>query len=128
MTVTVSTGDAGTAGTLGSPSTDPYVISAGGTTSFRLYAQTSFGAVALAKNGGVVSNNISAFSSGGFAETAALTPSVAAPGDLGWALCSTNTTLFSDCFNFAGAPTPIQDFGGTIGASEHPPFLLALAG
>jgi Subtilase family/Peptidase inhibitor I9 len=117
VTVTVSTGDAGTAGTLGSPSTDPYVIAAAATTSFRLYAQTGFGAVALAKNGGVVSNNISSFSSGGFAETAALTPSIVAPGDLGWALCSTNTNLFSDCFNFAGAPSPIQDFGGTSESS-----------
>jgi Subtilase family/Peptidase inhibitor I9 len=117
VTVVVSTGDGGTAGTLGSPSTDPFVIAAGATTSFRLYAQTSFGAIALAKNRGVVSNNISSFSSGGFAQTAALTPSIVAPGDLGWALCSTDQGLFYECLNFAGLPTPILDFGGTSESS-----------
>ena len=70
VTVVASTGDAGTAGTLGSPSTNPNVIAAGATTSFRLYAQTGFGAMALATNNGFVSNNISSFSSGGFSQTA----------------------------------------------------------
>jgi hypothetical protein len=113
VTVTVSTGDAGTAGTLGSPSTDPYVISVGASTQFRLYAQTGYGVQALAH--GVSSNNISAFSSGGFSQLAARTVDVVAPGDLGWALCSTNTALYSDCINFASPakPSPIEDFGGT---------------
>ena len=110
-TVTVSTGDAGPAGTLGTPSTDPYVISVGGSTQFRLYAQTGYGAQALAH--GYVSNNISALSSGGFAQSTARTVDVVAPGDLGWALCSTNTALYSDCVDFKGGATPIQDFGGT---------------
>jgi Subtilase family len=113
VTVVASTGDAGSAGTLGSPSTDPYVIAAGATTQYRLYAQTGEGAQALAK--GVISNNISPLSSGGFSQLNARTVDVVAPGDLGWALCSTNPTLFTDCTNFktTPGPTPIQAFGGT---------------
>jgi hypothetical protein len=113
VTVTVSTGDAGTAGTLGSPSTDPYVISVGASTQFRLYAQTGYGAQALAH--GYLSNNVSALSSGGFAQFAARTVDVVAPGDLGWALCSANATLYTDCKDFTASsgPTPIEDFGGT---------------
>jgi hypothetical protein len=113
VTVVASTGDAGSAGTLGSPSTDPYVIAAGATTQYRLYAQTGEGVQALAH--GVISNNISPLSSGGFSQRNARTVDVVAPGDLGWALCSTSTTLYTDCTNFqtpAGA-TPVEDFGGT---------------
>jgi hypothetical protein len=42
-----------------------------------------------------------------------------APGDSGWALCSTNLTLFTDCSNFTAAagPAPIEDFGGTSESS-----------
>ncbi|MGO9946024.1 MAG: S8 family serine peptidase [Steroidobacteraceae bacterium] len=117
VVVVVSTGDAGTNGTLGSPSTDPDVIAAGASTQFRIYEQISYGAQALAD--GVVSNNISAFSSGGFAQRTPRTVDVVAPGDLGWALCSTNVALFSECFNFQSPalPTPIQDFGGTSESS-----------
>ncbi|MGO9935036.1 MAG: S8 family serine peptidase [Steroidobacteraceae bacterium] len=117
VVVVVSSGDAGYNGTLGSPATDPDVISAGASTQFRIYQQISYGAQALAD--GVLSNNISAFSSGGFAQRTPRTVDVVAPGDLGWALCSTNVALFSDCFNFQtpAAPTPIQDFGGTSESS-----------
>jgi hypothetical protein len=113
VTVTVSSGDAGSAGTLGSPSTDPNVISAGASTQFRLYAQTGYGAQPLAH--GYVSDNISALSSGGFSQFSARTIDVVAPGDLGWALCSTNTTLFTDCTNNQSPPgaAPVQAFGGT---------------
>jgi hypothetical protein len=113
VTVVAATGDAGSAGTLGSPSTDPYVIAAGATTQYRLYAQTGYGAQALAD--GVISNNISSFSSGGFSQHNARTVEVVAPGDSGWALCSTNPTLYTDCTNFqtTPGPTPVQDFGGT---------------
>jgi Subtilase family len=117
VVVVVSTGDAGTAGTLGSPSTNPWSIAAGATTQFRLYAQTGFGAMALATNNGYLSNNISAFSSGGFSESGALTPSVVAPGDLGWALCSPNTSLYTECVSFASTASPIEDFGGTSESS-----------
>ena len=119
VTVTVSTGDAGTAGTLGSPATDPYVIAVGASTQFRSYVQTNYGAQALTKNKGYISDNISALSSGGFAQTAGRTVDVVAPGDLGWALCSPNVAIYTDCTDYTNAagPTPIQDFGGTSEAA-----------
>ncbi len=117
VTVTVSTGDAGTAGTLGSPATDSDVIAVGASTQFRSYAQTSYGVQPLAT--GYVSNNISSISSGGFAQTKGRTVDVVAPGDLGWALCSSNATLYTDCVDYEtqANPTPIQDFGGTSEAA-----------
>jgi hypothetical protein len=117
VVVVVSTGDAGTNGTLGSPSTLTDVIAAGASTQFRIYQQINYGAQPLAK--GVVSNNISAFSSGGFAQRTPRTVDVVAPGDLGWALCSTNTALFFECINFQtpAQPTAFQDFGGTSESS-----------
>jgi Subtilase family/Peptidase inhibitor I9 len=117
VTITVSTGDAGTAGTLGTPSTDPNVIAVGASTQFRSYAQTNYGAQPLAN--GYLSNNISSLSSGGFAQFAPRTVDVVAPGDLGWALCSTNTTLYTGCIDYETIPgaTPIQDFGGSSQSS-----------
>ena len=112
VTVVVSSGDAGSAGTLGSPATDPDVIAVGATTQYRLYAQTASRVIPLS-SGGYLDNNISPFSSGGFSQSGARTVDVVAPGDLGWALCSTNTTLFTDCVGFNGKPSPIESFGGT---------------
>jgi hypothetical protein len=117
VTVLVATGDGGTAGTLESPSTDPAVIAVGASTAFRAYAQTGEGAARLAK--GFIDGNISSLSSGGFAQTRARMVDVVVPGDLGWALCSPNQTLYTDCANddFAtdpdGAPSPLQVTGGT---------------
>jgi len=116
VTVVVSTGDAGTAGTVSSPSTNSDVISSGATTQFRFYAQTDDGAMALG-NGTYVDNNISAFSSAGFSQSGARVPNTVAPGDLSWALCSTNTALYQDCVSFAGRATSIEDFGGTSESS-----------
>jgi hypothetical protein len=112
VTVVVSTGDAGTAGTIGSPATNPDVISVGGSTTFRIYAQLADGVLPLAT--GYTSNNISSLSSGGFAQLSPRTVDVVAPGDLGWALCSTNLTLYTECtnLNFTSG-SPIQEFGGT---------------
>jgi Subtilase family len=117
VTVVVSTGDAGTASTLGSPATDPFVIAVGATNQWRIYAQTHDGAIPLTPHGGYVNNNISAFSSAGFAQTHARTVDVVAPGDSGWALCSTNVAMYGDCTDFNGNPTPIEDFGGTSESS-----------
>jgi hypothetical protein len=111
VTVTVSSGDAGSNNTLGSPSTESGVIAVGATTQFRLYAQTGQGAQSLAT--GYTDNNISAFSSGGFASLTPRTVDVVAPGMDGWALCSTNTNLYQDCLDYNGNPAPIEDFGGT---------------
>jgi Subtilase family/Peptidase inhibitor I9 len=115
VTVTASTGDAGTAGTLGSPATNPEFIAAGASTQFRLYEQTSDGMEPLAN--GFLSDNVSSLSSGGFAQKSPRTVDVLAPGDLGWALCSTNSTLYTDCSNYSTGPTPIQAFGGTSEAA-----------
>ena len=118
VTVVVSSGDSGYNGTMGAPSTDAAVISSGATTQLRNYAQTAYGAAPFATHGWI-SNNISAFSSGGFSMSGPRTPDTVAPGDVGWALCSTNRTLFTDCFNFAtpAAPAPIEQFGGTSESS-----------
>ena len=112
VTITVSSGD-GSMNTIGSPATDTDVISVGASTQYRSYAQTYYGAQALAK--GYVSNNISGLSSGGFAQSAPRTVDVVAPGDLGWALCSANVDLYNDCTNYQtpAVGTNIQDFGGT---------------
>ncbi|HUN93338.1 MAG TPA: S8 family serine peptidase [Burkholderiaceae bacterium] len=123
VTVVASTGDAGTAGTLGSPATDPWVISAGASTQFRFYRQTAYGALGIT-GGGTLSDNISSLSSGGFAIWTPRTVDVVAPGDLGWALCSTNVTLYNDCTDFNGKPSGIESFGGT---SEAAPLTSAVA-
>ena len=117
VTVTVSTGDAGTNNTTGSPATSADVIAVGATTSFRLYAQTGQGVIPLLPNKGFVSNNISPFSSGGFAHLSPRTVDVVAPGQDGWALCSTNVDVFADCFDYNNNPAGIADFGGTSESS-----------
>jgi Subtilase family/Peptidase inhibitor I9 len=118
VTVVVSSGDAGYNGTMGTPSTDAAVLSSGATTQFRSYAQAGYAGAVFATHGWI-SGNISAFSSGGFSMSGPRTPDTVAPGDLGWALCSTNTTLYQDCTNYAtpAAPSPIQLFGGTSESS-----------
>lgn len=117
VTVIAATGDSGYNGTMGTPSTDAAVISTGATTQLRLYAQVGYGASFFAKGKGWISNNPSAFSSGGFSISGPRTPDVVAPGDLGWAFCSMNSTLFQDCGSIAGNPSPIQIFGGTSESS-----------
>jgi hypothetical protein len=117
VTVVVSTGDAGTAGTLGTPATDPGVIAVGGTNTWRAYAQTHDGAIPLTPHSGFINNGISALSSGGFAQHDARTVDVVAPGDSGWALCSTNVDLFADCTDFNGKPSAFELFGGTSESS-----------
>jgi Subtilase family len=126
VTVVAAGGDGGTAGTLNSPATDSGVIAVGASTQFRLYAQTGNGAIPLTWNGGYIDNNISALSSGGFSQMNARTVDVVAPGDLGWALCSSNQALFTDCTNYAATPgpTPVQASGGT---SESSPLTAGVA-
>jgi len=118
ITVVVSTGDSGYNGTMGTPSTDAAVISSGATTQYRNYAQTGSGAAPFATNGWISGNN-SAFSSGGFSMSGPRVPDTVAPGESGWALCSTNTALFTECTNNVTPPgsTPIEVFGGTSESS-----------
>ncbi len=122
-TVTVSSGDAGVTSTIGTPSTDPSVISAGATTTYRIDLQDGYGGAQLPGIKGYLSNDISSFSSGGF-EQDGRTVDVVAPGELNWSLCSTDTTMYSECRNYAANPTPVLPFGGT---SESAPLTAGVA-
>ncbi len=95
-TVTVSSGDAGVTSTIGTPSTDPNVLSVGASTTYRIDAQVGYGGARFPGVKGWLDNNISSLSSGGF-EQDGRTIDVVAPGELNWALCSTNTALYSEC-------------------------------
>ena len=122
-TVTVSTGDAGVTSTIGSPGTDPNVISAGASTTYRLDAQTGYGGARFPGVKGWLDNNVSSFSSGGF-EQSGRTLDVVAPGELGWALCSTNIAMYSECLDPAGTALGVVQFGGT---SESAPITAGVA-
>ena len=116
VTVVASTGDAGTTGTIGSPASSPTgVIGVAGTTSFRSYLQTGESGAQFS-NGSWLSNNISALSSGGITQAGGV-PDLAAPGDLGWALCTPDVELYEECTDNAGKPTRIEEFGGTSQSS-----------
>jgi hypothetical protein len=118
VSVVSSTGDAGPTGTMGTPSVDPNVISAGATTSFEDMAQTGY---AGTRNFATswASDNPSPFSSGGVDDLGRV-PDLVAPGQNGWAVCTPNPALFSECSAFNNQPSPIEDFGGT---SESSPFI-----
>ncbi len=125
VTVVASSGDAGITSTIGSPGTDSNVISVGASTTFRAYEQTTLGGVNVpGTNGKFVDNNISSLSSGGFSESGN-TVDLVAPGDSNWALCSNNSTLYTDCTNFDGTgSSPIEFTGGT---SESSPLVAGAA-
>ena len=118
VTVVASTGDAGPFNTVGSPAVDPNVISAGAVTNYRLMAQIGY---AGTRNFGTswASDNTSAISSAGTTARGRV-PDLVAPGEDGWAICTPDAVRFSGCTDFKGAPSPIEDFGGT---SEAAPFI-----
>jgi hypothetical protein len=123
VTVTVSSGDAGVTNTIGSPATDPNVISAGASTTYRAYAQAGVGGITAPGVKGWIDNNISALSSGGFAENGS-TVDVVAPGDANWALCTANPAMYADCTDFNGNGSPVELTGGT---SESAPLTAGTA-
>ncbi len=122
-TVTVSSGDAGVTNTVGSPSSDPNVIAAGASTTFRTYAQDGYGGLRYPGITGWLNNNISSLSSGGF-EQDGRTIDLVTPGESNWALCSTDNNMYGDCTSYAGNPSPVQDTGGT---SESAPLTAGMA-
>ena len=123
VTVTVSSGDAGVTNTIGTPSTDPNVISAGASTTYETPSEIGYGGFQFPGVTGFLNNNISALSSSGFQQNGA-TISLVAPGELNWALCSTDILAYSECTNLAGAASPIQESGGT---SESAPLTAGTA-
>ena len=97
-TVVTSSGDAGPTNTIGSPSTDPQVISAGATTTFRTYAQAGIANYSAIGATGWVNNNMSALSSGGITE-GVKSPDLVAPGDLNWALNNSRKGVYNAGIN-----------------------------
>jgi Subtilase family/Peptidase inhibitor I9 len=126
VVVVASSGDQGTANTIGSPASDSAVgggeISVGATTQFQGLAQTTRGAYQLGQ-GGWLNDNIANFSSGGFTQFGT-TLDLVAPGNESFEPCTANPDVFGDCVNLNGTPSNISTFGGT---SESSPFTAGVA-
>ncbi|MGO9911459.1 MAG: S8 family peptidase [Acidimicrobiales bacterium] len=130
VTVVVSSGDSGVTSTIGSPATDPNLISVGASTTFRSYQQVHYGGINAstpdATNGTWIDNNISSLSSGGYSQSGGNTVDLVAPGDLNWALCDADNTLFTDCTN-EQTPVTGSDIELSGGTSESSPLTAAAA-
>lgn len=110
VTVVVGSGDAGPFDDIGAPASVPDVLSVGGTTTYRLYRQTTRYGSQLSP-GGWESDNVSALSSAGITAFNPGTVSVVAPADGGWSLCSSDTTNFTGCADTDHGSNPPPIFG-----------------
>ena len=123
VTVTVSSGDAGVTSTIGTPATDPLVISAGASTTYEVASQIGYGGFQFPGVTGYLNNNISALSSSGYEQSGA-TISLVAPGESNWIACSLNTAQYSECTSLAGNSAAFNESGGT---SESAPLTAGAA-
>jgi hypothetical protein len=105
VTVVVGSGDAGPFGDIGAPASAPDVISVGGTTTYRLYRQTTRYGTQLAP-GGWENDNVAALGSAGITAFDPGTVSVVAPADSGWSLCSSDTAAFPGCADIDHGTNP----------------------
>src|SRR5205085_8673293 len=114
VVVVASTGNAGSANTIGSPASSSGIIAASGTTTLRVWRQTTRYGTQLSP-GGWLSNNITPISSGGVTDFGARVPDAAAPGDRGWSLCSNDTAHYFGCadIDHGTNPPPLWAGGGT---------------
>jgi hypothetical protein len=120
VTVVASSGDSGPFNNIGSPATTPGVIAVGGTTTYRVYRQTTRYGTQLVP-GGWEDNNITALSADGFTQFDPHTVTVVAPGDRGWSLCSSDTAHFQGCADIDKGtnPPPIWAAGGTSASAPE---------
>ena len=122
ITVVASSGDSGPFNNIGTPATTPGVIAVGGTTTYRVYRQTTrYGTQLSTPPMGWEDNNITALSSDGFTQFNPNTVNVVAPGDRGWSLCSSDTTHFTGCadLDHGASPPPIWAAGGTSASAPE---------
>ena len=101
VTVSVSSGDSGVTDTIGSPATDPAVISVGASTTYRAYAQSGLAGITLPGVTGWLNDNISGLSSGGF-DQSGHTVDIVAPGRYQLGAVHRRSGEVRDCTNFAG--------------------------
>ena len=121
VTVVAASGDEGPGNTIISPASDPSAIAVGASTQLRTLAETGFAGGDLFGKGWL-NDNISYFSSSGFAENGR-TIDLVAPGDTGLETC-TPDPLYLNCQNLGTGLSDVAYFSGT---SESSPIVAGVA-